>query len=105
MKRLLILLAVTSLSFSMSAWADCNSCQASSPCGGSGYSSCDCTEPSCGSNSCLDSETCCRVFGNIGASDFTHYWEDDTLDEPRPFTTGYNDAYTYPRQPAYKGGW
>ncbi len=31
---------------------------------------CQCTDPSCGTSYCLDSKECCRVFGNVGESNF-----------------------------------
>ncbi len=54
------------------AWGEESSC-ASGDCGGSScnpyVSSCQCTDPLCGSYdmNCLSTGACCEAFGNVGA--------------------------------------
>lgn len=49
-----------------SSWdLPCSSCFSRMGCSCSG--TCDCTDPNCGRNPCLNCMDCCAAFGNIGA--------------------------------------
>lgn len=53
----------------------CNSCPDVAPANDEVASSCQCTEPSCGNNSCLSAQACCKLFGNVGGYNGTRYGE------------------------------
>lgn len=83
-----VCILIVGLTFSAASFADCYSCSSGQssctqclssyngkPCYRCQVSSndcattnsCACTEPSCGKNPCLSRQTCCYVYGNVGA--------------------------------------
>lgn len=71
---------------------------------GCGYGPCSCVDPACGDPySCMDSSSCCAVFGNIGALDSTPAVVSDNDYNPADLYSFNEVPTTRHIIPSYKG--